>query len=58
MFLTALFFLALGIPLAVSPLVVQSIGAVDELQVRRAFRQRMIIAVTLGLVTVPLLLFE
>ena len=51
------FFLALNMPLAVSPLIDQSIGTVDELQVRRAFRQGMIIA-RLGLVTEPLLLFK
>ena len=33
------FFLALGISLAVGPLVAQGIGAGDERQVRRAFRQ-------------------
>ncbi len=32
-------------------------GAGDERQVRRAFRQGMVIAVALGLVTAPLLLF-
>ena len=51
------FFLALGISLAVGPLVAQGIGAGDERQVRRAFRQGMVIAVALGLVTAPLLLF-
>ena len=51
------FFLALGISLAVGPLVAQGIGAGDEGQVRRAFRQGMVIAVALGLVTAPLLLF-
>ena len=51
------FFLALGISLAVGPLVAQGIGAGDERQVRRAFRQGMVIAVTLGLATAPLLLF-
>ena len=51
------FFLALGISLAVGPLVAQGIGAGDERQVRRAFRQGMVIAVALGLVTTPLLLF-
>ena len=50
------FFLALGISLAVGPLVAQGIGAGDERQVRRAFRQGMVIAVALGLVTAPLLL--
>ena len=51
------FFLALGISLAVGPLVAQGIGAGDGRQVRRAFRQGMVIAVALGLVTAPLLLF-
>ena len=51
------FFLALGISLAVGPLIAQGIGAGDERQVRRAFRQGMVIAVALGLVTAPLLLF-
>jgi MATE family multidrug resistance protein len=50
-----MFFLALGISLAVGPLVAQGLGAGDERQVRRAFRQGMVIAVTLGLLTVPLL---
>ena len=51
------FFLALRISLAVGPLVAQWIGAGDERQVRRAFRQGMMIAIALGLVTAPLLLF-
>ena len=50
-----MFFLALGISLAVGPLVAQGLGAGDMRQVRRAFRQGMVIAVTLGLLTVPLL---
>lgn len=50
-----LYFLALGISLAVGPLVAQGIGAGDERQVRRAFRQGMAIAVALGSITVPLL---
>ena len=50
-----LFFLALGISLAVGPLVAQGLGAGDERQVRRAFRQGMIIAVVLGLISAPLL---
>ena len=50
-----LYFLALGISLAVGPLVAQGIGAGDERQVRRAFRQGMAIALTLGSITVPLL---
>jgi len=50
-----LYFLALGISLAVGPLVAQGIGAGDERQVRRAFRQGMAIAVALGTITVPLL---
>ena len=50
-----LFFLALGISLAVGPLVAQGLGAGDERQVRRAFRQGMVIAVALGIFAVPLL---
>ena len=50
-----LYFLALGISLAVGPLVAQGIGAGDERQVRRAFRQGMAIAVALGSITAPLL---
>jgi len=50
-----LFFLALGISLAVGPLVAQGIGVGDERQIRRAFRQGMMVAVALGLVTVPLM---
>jgi MATE family multidrug resistance protein len=50
-----LYFLALGISLAVGPLVAQGIGAGDERQVRRAFRQGMAVAVLLGMITVPLL---
>ena len=50
-----LYFLALGISLAVGPLVAQGIGAGDERQVRRSFRQGMAIAVALGSITVPLL---
>ena len=50
-----LFFLALGISLAVGPLVAQGLGAGDERQVRRAFRQGMVIAIALGMVAVPLL---
>ena len=49
------FFLALGISLAVGPLVAQGIGAGDERQVRRAFRQGMAVAVALGMVTAPLM---
>ena len=50
-----LYFLALGISLAVGPLVAQGIGAGDERQVRRAFRQGMAVAFALGMITVPLL---
>jgi len=49
------FFLALGISLAVGPLVAQGIGAGDERQVRRAFRQGMAVAVALGVITAPLM---
>ena len=49
------FFLALGISLAVGPLVAQGLGAGDERQVRRAFRQGMAVAVALGVVTAPLM---
>ena len=50
-----LYFLALGISLAVGPLVAQGIGAGDERQVRRAFRQGMAVAFTLGMIAVPLM---
>lgn len=50
-----MFFLALGISLAVGPLVAQGLGAGDQRQVRRAFRQGLVIAGTLGLATIPLL---
>ena len=49
------FFLALGISLAVGPLVAQGLGAGDERQVRRAFRQGMAVAVALGIITAPLM---
>ncbi|MGC6452662.1 MAG: MATE family efflux transporter [Candidatus Puniceispirillaceae bacterium] len=51
-----LFFLALGISLAVGPLVAQGLGAADERQVRRAFRQGMVVALVLGMIAAPLLL--
>ena len=50
-----MFFLALGISLAVGPLVAQGLGAGDQRQVRRAFRQGLVIAATLGIATIPLL---
>lgn len=50
-------FLALGISLAIWPLVAQGIGAGGERQARCAFCQGMVIALALGLVTAPLLLF-
>lgn len=50
-----MFFLALGISLAVGPLVAQGLGAGDQRQVRRAFRQGLVIAATLGMATIPLL---
>ena len=50
-----MFFLALGISLAVGPLVAQGLGAADQRQVRRAFRQGLVIAATLGMATIPLL---
>ena len=50
-----MFFLALGISLAVGPLVAQGLGAGDQRQVRRSFRQGLVIAATLGMATIPLL---
>lgn len=50
-----IFFLAIGISLAVGPLIAQGLGAGDDRQIRRSFRQGMIIAFTLGMLTIPLL---
>ena len=51
-----LYFTALGITLAVGPLVAQGIGSGNERQIRRALRQGIMIALVLGVLAAPIVL--
>lgn len=51
-----IYFTALGITLAVGPLVAQGIGAKNERQIRRALRQGMLIGLVLGIIAAPIVL--
>lgn len=51
-----LYFLALGITLAVGPLVAQGLGANEPRQIRRALRQGIVIAIALGLLSAPIVI--
>ena len=49
------YFMALGVSLAVGPLVAQGIGAGNQRQVRRTFRQGMVIALVFGTAAIPVM---
>lgn len=51
-----IYFTALGVTLAVGPLVAQGIGAGNERQIRRALRQGMLIGLIMGILAAPIVL--
>jgi len=52
-----LYFFTLGLTAVISPLISQSIGAGNSGEARRTFRQGLVIALLLGLISMPLVMF-
>lgn len=50
------YFFALGVTLAVGPLVAQGLGSNDDRQIRRSLRQGLLIGVVLGILAAPLVM--